>query len=128
MVFFGPGFVNIPCAHGAVGAFHTDRTDIDMPHKHGHHQHRGNAMDHVDHLHGAALVDQTGNDFVEHKARGNDYCPQQKYATPKNDFFTRIEAMRRNFFATQNATAFEQPHQVTFGRHVVFYEGEKHND
>ena len=68
MVFFSPGFIHITGTHSPVGAFHTDGANIDVTQKHSHHQHRCHRVDHVGNLHGAALIDHSGNDLVKHKA------------------------------------------------------------
>ena len=107
VVFFGPGFIHVTSPHGVIGAFHTDRADVDVSHEHGHHQNCGNAMDHIGNLHGAALIDQAGNDFVQHKARSDHHRTQQKHTTPKDDFFACVETVGRNFFSAQYAPALE---------------------
>ena len=126
-MLFGPCLVHITGAHGFVGAFHAHSADVDMTCKHGHHQYCGHRMHHVCDLHAAALIHQARNDFVEHKTRGHHDGTQGKHTQPKNHFFARIETVRRHFFATQNATAFEQPSEVAFRRQVVFHKSDEHH-
>ena len=63
----GPGFINITIAHGTVGALHANGAHVDVAHEHGHHEDGGDTMNHVGNLHGAALVNETGNEFVENQ-------------------------------------------------------------
>ena len=67
MMLFGPSFINITSAHGFVCAIHANGAHVNVAHEHGHHEDRGNAMNHVGNLHGAALINETWNKFVEHQ-------------------------------------------------------------
>ena len=67
VVFFGPSFVNVAVAHGAIGALHANGAHVDVAHEHGHHEDGGDTMNHVGNLHGAALVDEAWNEFVENQ-------------------------------------------------------------
>ena len=64
VVFFGPSFVDITGTHGAVGAFHADRANVDVSNEHSHHQHSCHRVDHVGYLHGATFINQSRDDLV----------------------------------------------------------------
>ena len=98
-----------------------------MANEHRHHQQRGHGVHHVCDLHGATLIDQTGQQLVEHKAGADDDDAEKQHATPEHQLFTGVETVRRHFLARQQTAALEQPADIVAARQVVAQKGEKHN-